>query len=209
MSFPVTITLVKTIYLVRHGKVDNPGRIFYTANFPLGNQGARQAQLLAKDIKNSDCNPVRILCSPYLRTRETAEIIAQELDGHEVETDDRLIEWQVGEWFGKPLDDFRVAAGYDEEPFHLKLKNIEQFEELSKRVIDAIHDVLKSLPEESCAIMVSHRESMVSAILKLENQPDWSLIPKKDFPPGSSWKLTFQDGEFIEASKYLDRSTVL
>lgn len=200
---------MKTVYLLRHGKVDNPARIFYTADFPLGAQGTRQAQALAADIRDARCNPVRIICSPYVRTRETAEIIAQTLGGKDVETDDRLVEWQVGDWFGKPLDAFRDAAGYDQEIFHLKLTDIEQFEEVSTRVIAVIRDVLASMNDDQCSIIVSHREPMVSAILNLQGKPDWTEIPKLDFQPGSGWKLEFDGDTFIEANKVFDRSSVV
>jgi broad specificity phosphatase PhoE len=205
----VKLPRMKTIYLARHGKVENPTRIFYTADFPLGNQGTHQAQALAKDILDAGCNPVRIVASTYLRTRETAEIIAQTLGSREVETDERLIEWQVGDWFGKPLDAFRVAAGYDQTPFQLKLKDIEQFEELSTRVIAALHHLLDSIDENTCAVAVSHREPMVSAILKLQHVTDWSSIPLLDFPPGCCWKLEFNGHELISAEKIFDRSSVI
>jgi probable phosphoglycerate mutase len=200
---------MKTIYLVRHGKVDNPSGIFYTSNFPLGGQGTRQAQALATDIKDSGCNPKRIMCSPYVRTRETAEIIAQALDGKGVETDERLVEWQVGDWFGKPLETFRVAAGYDQEPFRLKLKDIEQFEQASSRVIEVIHDLTQSMNDNECAIIVSHREPMVAAILHLQGASDWSDIPHLDFPPSAGWKLTFDNQTFVRAEKAFDRSSVV
>jgi len=200
---------MKTIYLVRHGKVDNPSNIFYTSDFPLGQQGVHQAQALAEDIQNAKCNPVFIVSSPCLRTRETAEIISQSLEGNSVMIDERLVEWQVANWFGRPLNDFRNAAGYNTEPFHLKLKNIEQFEEASQRMIDGINDVLSKIEDDHCSIIVSHREPMVAAILKLRGVKDWSEIPLLDFPPGACWKLDFQDEHLIQAEKIFDRSKML
>lgn len=200
---------MKTIYLVRHGKVDNPQGIFYTADFPLGTRGTHQAQALASDIRDAKCDPVKIIASPYVRTRETAEIIAQTLGGKEVLTNDRLIEWQVGDWFGRPLNEFRDAAGYDIQPFHLKLKDIEQFKQASERIISVINALLTEIPEDACAIIVSHREPMVAAILKLRQSADWSDIPNLDFEPGTCWKLAFENGNLIEANKVFDRSSVV
>lgn len=200
---------MKTVYLIRHGKVENPNKIFYTADFPLGQQGAHQAQAIAKDIRDANCKPVRIVCSPYVRARETAEIIAQTIGSHEVKIDERLVEWQVGDWFGKPLDAFRVAAGYDQEVFHLKLKDVEQFEEASARVIAVIQELLNSMEDGQCSLAISHREPMVSAILKLEGDTDWSRIPKLDFLPGSSWKLEFDGNRFVQATKAFDRSAMV
>lgn len=200
---------MKTVYLIRHGKVDNPDKIFYTADFPLGTQGTHQAQALAANIRDAGCNPVRIICSPHVRTRETAEIIAQTLDGKEVQTDERLVEWQVGDWFGKPLDTFRDAAGYNQNIFHLQLIDIEQFEDASARIIAVMRDVLASIDNGQCAIIVSHREPMVAAILKLQEKPDWSEIPTLNFPPGAGWKLEFDSHAFIKADKAFDCSAVV
>lgn len=200
---------MKTVYLVRHGKVDNPEGIFYTANFPLGAQGTHQAQALAADIRDAKCDPAQIISSPYLRTRETAEIIAQTLDGKEVTTDDRLVEWQVGDWFGKPLEVFREKAGYNQKPFELKLKDIEQFEQASERIINVINDILNQIEDDRCAIIVSHREPMVAAILKLQKAIDWTNIPLLDFSPGSCWKIEFQDNQFSRAEKAFDQSSML
>ena len=197
---------MKTIYLIRHGKIDNPQGIFYSADASLGSQGTHQAQALAADIRDAKCNPVRIICSPYVRTRETAEIIAQALEGHEVEIDERLVEWQVGNWYGKPLESFRKAAGYGEEPFHLKLKDIEPFEKASARVIAALHDLLDSMEDDTCALAISHREPMVAAILKLQGKTDWTDIPHLDFLPGSCWKLDFEKDALQQAAKAFDRS---
>lgn len=200
---------MKTMYLIRHGKVDNPQGIFYTADFPLGEQGTRQAQALAADIKDAGCDPTKIVSSPYVRTRETAEIISLALGGRSVETDDRLVEWQVGAWFGTSLETFRANAGYGREPFALLLKDVEQFEQASARVIAALHDILASVPERGCAIIVGHREPMVSAILALQGKTDWSDIPKLDFRPGAGWKLNFDGSRLVLASKAFDRSGVV
>lgn len=197
---------MKTIYLIRHGKAENPTGVFYPPETPLSAQGTRQAQAIAQDLRDVGCHPMRIVCSPYLRTRETAEIIAQIFENQNVETDERLIEWQVGDWFGKPLKSFRTAAGYDQEPFYLQLKDVEQFESMSARVIAALMEMLSKIPENTCAIVVGHREPMVSAILAMQGKTDWQDIPKLDFLAGSGWKLEFEGTKLISATKAFDRS---
>ncbi len=205
---PAKLYPMKTVYLIRHGKAENPTGVFYPPETPLSQQGVHQAQAIAQDILKANCHPIRIVCSPYLRTRETAEIIAQTLNNNALETDEHLIEWQVGGWFGKPLNAFRTAAGYDQEPFHLQLTDVEPFEKMSTRIIATIQDTLSKIPENSCAIIVSHREPMVSAILALQRKPNWEDIPKLDFLPGSGWRLDFKGTELISAIKAFDRSNV-
>lgn len=198
---------MKTVYLVRHGHVDNPDRIFYDEHFPLSEIGAREASELAEDLKRDGCQPTRIVSSPYLRARETAHIISAALNAPEVEYDKRLVEWQVGDWFLKPQAEFNVFAGYDKTPFVPNTEGIESFEDMSARMVEAIEDIATSLDDGACALAVSHREPMVSAILRFQGK-GWEHVPLLDFPKGSAWRLTFDDGKFVDATKAFDRASV-
>ena len=67
------------VYLVRHGESEgNKQEIYQTQEVPLSSRGKRQAELIAKRLK--DKNIDIIYTSPYLRARQTAEIIAQRLN---------------------------------------------------------------------------------------------------------------------------------
>ncbi len=187
---------MKTMYLVRHAEVDNPNKIFYNGHFPLSEEGVRQAHALAQRLAEQNIRPARILASPYVRTRETAEILSQEL-GSEVATDERLIEWQVGSWFGKPLTEFRQAAGYnDPGPFHLKLNDVESYDAMATRVTTVMREELAHLPEDGFGMIVGHREPLVSTILKLRGDKDWSQVPLLEMPRPPVWKLVFE-GEIM------------
>ena len=196
---------MKTLYLVRHGHVDNPDHVFYDEHFPLSDVGKREASELAQDFTQANCRPKRILSSPYLRARETAQIISA-LNGPDVEYDDRLKEWQVDGWFLKPLKDFRVFAGYDKTPFVPNTDGIEDFETMSARVVEIVQEVAGSIADGECALLVSHREPMVSAILRFEGK-GWDHVPLLDFPKGSAWKLTFDGDAFVSAEKAFDRAS--
>lgn len=195
---------MKTIYLIRHGHVDNPEHVFYDEHFPLSETGAKEAAELGRALKAANCEPSRIVSSPYLRARETAHIISSEINGPEVEYDDRLKEWQVGDWFLKPLAEFRKHVGYDETPFHPDTKGIEDFTSMAKRVQSTIQDTALSMQDGACAALIGHREPMVAAILSLQEK-DWMEIPILDFPKGSSWKLDFDEkNSFLSAEKAFD-----
>ncbi len=199
---------MKTIYLVRHGHVDNPDHIFYNEHFPLSAIGTREATELAHLLKENNCAPARILSSPYLRARETAHVISSVIDGPEVEHDDRLMEWQVGTWFLKPLAEFRSYAGYDKKPFVPNTEGFENFETMSARVKAAILDLARSINDGGCGIIVSHREPMVSAILSFQGL-GWDQVPLLDFPKGSSWRLTFDEtSAMIDAHKAFDAASI-
>lgn len=200
---------MKTIYLIRHGLVDNPREIFYPSDSPLSERGVRQVQALAGEIRRAGLLPKRVLASPYIRTRETAEIISLAVDGV-VEFDERLVEWRVGDWIGKPLAEFRLAAGYDDPPpFHLKLSDIETFEAVAARIRETIGELLESLMDGETAFVIGHREPTAATILSWRGEPDWRNIPLIDIPRPCAWKLTFDGTRFISAEKTFDTSAVL
>lgn len=198
--------IMKTIYLVRHGHVENPDNIFYGSDAPLSAIGAKEMLAVANDIKTAGCSPEIIISSPYLRARESAEVIAQALGNKEVEFDKRLIEWQVGDWIGKPLEEFRKFVGYYNDPFIPNLKGLETYSEMADRALEVINDMKKRLSGNSCGIIVSHREPLASAVLRLLNKPD-TKMRKIDFPKASAWKIVYQNDELISVEKAIDRAS--
>lgn len=182
---------MKTLYMVRHGEVENPEHLFYSAEFPLSKNGLQVITELAACLPEAGCRPQQISCSPHKRTRESAGIIGKAL-GIEPHIDERLAEWKVGDWIGKPLAEFREAAGYNQRPFHLRLSGVEQYADAAARIQACANDLLGSLEDGACTMIVSHREPMVAAILAWQGDKDWSRIPELDFPPGACWKLDFE-----------------
>lgn len=85
------------LYLVRHGQSEaNAKRIIndaITRPVPLTETGTKQVQESAKRLKNK--NIEIIYASPFLRTQQTAEIIAKEI-GAPIIQDIRLQEYQMG-----------------------------------------------------------------------------------------------------------------
>jgi phosphohistidine phosphatase len=74
------------LYLVRHAEAA-PGEPDTLR--PLTSEGRRQASHLAERLAGSSPRPAALLCSPLLRARETAELLARPL-GLAPEADDRL-----------------------------------------------------------------------------------------------------------------------
>ena len=69
------------IYLVRHGIAYEPGEPGYEDDTqrPLTEKGRDKMNKVAHVLKRLNVNPDAILSSPYLRARQTAEILAKEL----------------------------------------------------------------------------------------------------------------------------------
>ncbi len=79
------------VHVVRHGEVDNPGRILYgrLPGFGLSALGHQMAELAAAQLADRDI--VAVVSSPLQRAVETATPIAAE-HGLPIDIDDRLIE---------------------------------------------------------------------------------------------------------------------
>lgn len=91
------------IIFVRHGQSQaNADLVLATPDSPLTELGRSQAQQTARKLK--DMGIKHIVSSPFVRTRQTAEIIADELGipRDQITTMDELKEKYIGELVGKP-----------------------------------------------------------------------------------------------------------
>ncbi len=88
----------RTLTLLRHGRTTaNAGGLLQgRIDNPLDDVGRRQAAAAAAAIGPVD----RVVASPLVRAQQTAAAF-----GAEVETDDRWIELDYGEWDGQPVRD--------------------------------------------------------------------------------------------------------
>lgn len=81
------------IHLIRHGEVYNPEGILYgrLPHFRLSDFGHQMAEAAAKDLKSQKRNVTKIISSPLLRARESAEHVQLTFGGN-IEVDERVIE---------------------------------------------------------------------------------------------------------------------
>lgn len=193
------------VFLLRHGHVDNPAQLFYGPDTPLSPRGLRQATALAEKLQAAEVQPSLIISSPYLRTQQTTRQIASIFQGVPLLMDDRLVEWQVGDWFGKPLKDFYDYTKYDQHPAGELPSNIESLEQCAARIQAVLMEVVEQ-NQGKTIFVVSHREPMASAILKYE-QKGWEAIHALHFPYASAWELPFEgSAQPVSCTKYLDCS---
>lgn len=179
------------VYLLRHGQVENPDNLLPGSKpgFPLSERGRRQIKALTAEMKAAGLKPAVIFASPLLRTQQTAEIVSEAF-GLPVKTDARLGEWNMGRWEGGPLDDFLARSGYFEKPF--RLPGDESLDALADRVLAAF-DAARLAAGAGDAIVVSHRESLVAAIIRLQNLT-WDGVHEVDLPVASAWEIRYTDG---------------
>jgi broad specificity phosphatase PhoE len=97
------------IYLARHGQTayNLEGRFQGQQAIPLDETGRAQALELAQHASTYGFRA--LWCSPLLRARETADVVARRL-GLEPKEDARLMETDAGDWTDRSFEDVRAEA---------------------------------------------------------------------------------------------------
>jgi probable phosphoglycerate mutase len=95
------------LILARHGRTAaNAQRLLLgRMDLPLDDFGVRQASAVGSALAVPREAPVRIIASPLFRAMETARAIADACGIDDVETDDRWLEVDYGDFDGEPLAD--------------------------------------------------------------------------------------------------------
>ena len=123
------------LYLVRHGIAENsaPGG---DPDRRLTQQGTFRTAMVAKGLKRLGIELDRIVSSPYVRARQTAEIIAKKTQ-KPILFEEGLVEINWGEAEGTPHDPTKSIFDDAHKP-----KGAELFSAFQKRVIEAVSSTL-------------------------------------------------------------------
>ena len=156
---------------LRHGEVQNNKDVFY-ANLPgfyLSEKGELQAKDASKKIKKL-FNIQKIISSPLLRARQTADIISQELK-IKVEVSHNIIEWSgPNEWIGKTIKEIKLTdsfKNYNNNP--LNLKN-------TLETLKNVHDRFKLDYEKyENTLFVSHQDTIRAFTFYYLEEKDFSV----------------------------------
>lgn len=122
--------------------------------------------------------------SPFVRTRETFEILNQVLGIREdhVNFDERLGEYKTGVWNGKSVDDF-IKKYKHRDRFELKPEGGENYSEMKQRVCGLLFE-LESKHKGKKILMVTHESPifmMVAGVKGLDNKQALDLRGDKEF----------------------------
>jgi isoleucyl-tRNA synthetase len=145
-------------YICRHGEAENNTKMILSsiADEPhhLTENGKRQARDAGAWLKDKKID--LIVASPFVRTKETVEIIAKTInfDLNNVIFDNRLKELETGSWNGKPFNDF-VSTYANVDRFTYSVGDGENYADIKKRVGDALYDLEKNHSGKNILI-VSH-----------------------------------------------------
>ncbi len=162
------------LLLVRHGRTDAnaQGLLLGRLDPPLSEEGRQQAAALKAKIPDG----ARVIASPLLRTRQTAEAF-----GLPVEIDERWIELDYGELDGLPLRDVpaELWREWRADPAFAPPGG-ESLAALGVRVRAACTDLVDEIGERD-VVVVSHVSPIKAAIA-------WALGAGDDL----SWRLFVQ-----------------
>jgi broad specificity phosphatase PhoE len=187
--------MTTTLLLVRHGSTHwtvPPSRYQGRTDLPLTTRGRLEAGRLADRLRAVKLDA--IYCSPLLRARETAGLLAQDRR-MSFETDKRIIELSYGEWEGKrhvdvEKDDAEAltawAAGVAAPP------GGESRTSLIWRVGGFLDDVVG----QGTVAVVAHKEVIRASaiVLGLLHPADYLIL---DVPCGSIFSAVGEPGAWV------------
>lgn len=146
-------------YFIRHGQIASNLNKVYSgrSDETLTEAGREQVRQAARELADIEIDAV--YSSPLTRTRQSAEIIVNELQWDlPIRIDDSFNELQMGPWEGMAEAD--VEAGYpaewalwNSEPAALRLDGRESLVELQQRVLDGMRAIRQSVTEQSILIV--------------------------------------------------------
>lgn len=142
------------IYSTRHGQTDyNRDEIILgTTDLPLNETGLKQAEELAAEVERLGDVDV-IIASPMLRAQTTARAVAERC-GLKIVTDERLREWDYGEYEGKSR--FTVGFAEGKLEFGVRMGNTgESLIQLAHRVYSVLDDIISEYAGRN-VLIVSH-----------------------------------------------------
>jgi len=146
--------------IMRHGQTEpNVLKVCSNNHYPLTEEGRKQALATAEKLKGERID--LIIASDYIRTKETAEIVAEKIgiDSSKVIFDQRLQEINVGEFDNKPIADYRVFFSGVTERMTKRPIGGENLTDVKKRVGEFIYDLDKKYQNKKILI-VAHSDSL-------------------------------------------------
>lgn len=149
-------------YAIRHGEgehnVKNILSSYKDDDFHLTEKGKEQVRKSVEELK--DKGITKIFSSPFVRTKETTEIIKEVLglSDDAVIYDDRLGEHCLGELSGKPVDVYHNLAHGGKEVYEYTPKDGENLLDVIKRTGDFLYEVDEKYSSENI-LLVTHEHT--------------------------------------------------
>lgn len=187
------------IYLVRHGETEQSAEEMFRGkkDIPLNKTGKKQAEKIGAYFADKDI--IRIVSSPLIRARHTADEIGKTTE-LPVEGLEGLSDMNLGIWEGLTLREVQRRYPQDFEiwkrtPHKLSLKAGESLADVRKRIAKILNRTFSK--ETGNVVLVTHRVVCKLAVLHFLH------IPNSHF-----WDMRFDAGSITLLEKRDGRVTV-
>ncbi|HQF90682.1 MAG TPA: histidine phosphatase family protein [Synergistaceae bacterium] len=168
---------MKRILLARHGVTSwNQERRFQgCSDIPLTDEGRHQASRLATRV--ALWKPHRIVTSPLIRARDTAEAVRRACGGHPpCEVSEGLREMSFGAWEGLPVEQLVQDAGeslnlWARDPGKFTPPGGEPIACTQQRALEALNPILAGGDPEERILLVAHGGVISALLLALFSMP--------------------------------------
>lgn len=147
-------------FIMRHGQTEpNVMKVCSNNHYPLTEEGRNQVLLTAEKLKSEKFD--LIISSDYIRTKETAEIVATVLgmETKDIVLDERLREINVGEFDKKPISEYQ---GFFKDKLDRVVRPVmggESLLEVKKRTGEFIYDIDQKYQNKNI-LLVAHSDSL-------------------------------------------------
>ena len=176
---------MKTIYFVRHGQTEWNAiqRMQGRLNSDLNEIGRRQAHENGRLLQ--DVGLEALVASPLDRARQTAEIISDYV-GLPIAYDERIVEWDCGDWSGHLRSDVMARwaeeyAAFLADPFHYRGPNCENYPDMFERARPFTDELLGT--NAGTIAVVSHGmigKVMIALLLGLDEKETLAIYQPND-----------------------------
>jgi len=182
------------VFLIRHGVTDwhREHRLVGQRDIPLNAEGAAQAKAAADALAGVTVG--EIICSPMLRTVQTAEIVAAP-SGADITRDPRLGELRYGRWEGMTHDELAGSPDYQRfvaNPLTERLPGGEDLSQVRDRAVGAVEQALRDAPAGERLAIITHA-GIVRVVLGHYLGVSLANIHRLHIAPGSISVLSFRD----------------
>jgi broad specificity phosphatase PhoE len=186
------------VLLIRHAHVENPKQVLYghLPGFPLSAKGREQARELGRRLRPDG---IRLIAhSPLERARETAELIAAELDPRpSLEERPELREAEFSRYLqgvAYPLIPVLRPLWWVHKARRGWLEGDEPVGEMARRVLDVAGELAARFPGETTAL-VSHADPLQAAWVVLDGRPETDReMRRKPVARAAMLSLEYRDG---------------
>src|SRR3989344_5849797 len=184
-------------FVMRHGESENNARSLMSSDphdgFVLTKRGREEVHQMAKTLQSERIT--RIYTSPFARTRETAEIVADELGipKTSIVSDDRLQEFDFGDFSGRPFGEYIAYHEAHMQRYADAIPGGESYLDAKKRFCSFLYDVESSQKNENI-LVISHGiaievlEAVVEGADRIESKRILDVLDPKN---GAVHRLSF------------------